>query len=85
LGLGKNEVTAVEGFINDVTDLKEAQEKLENSEKYFRYLFHHNPLPMWIYDLQTYKFLDVNDAAVSKYGYSRTEFLSKTLYDIRPT
>lgn len=81
----KNEVTAVEGFINDVTDLKEAQEKLENSEKYFRYLFHHNPLPMWIYDLQTYKFLDVNDAAVSKYGYSRIEFLSKTLYDIRPT
>lgn len=80
----KNEVIAIEGFISDVTDLKDAQKKLENSEKYFRYLFHHNPLPMWIYDSTTYKFLDVNDAAVSTYGYSRIEFLSKTLYDIRP-
>lgn len=80
----KNETIAIEGFINDINDLKQAQEKVEKSEKYFRYLFHHNPLPMWIYDLQTYKFLDVNYAAVSKYGYSRIEFLSKTIYDIRP-
>ncbi len=39
---------------------------------------------MWIYDLETLRFLDVNNAAVAKYGYSRAEFLSMTIADIRP-
>lgn len=39
---------------------------------------------MWIYDITTLRFLDVNDAAVLRYGYSRQEFLSMTLLDIRP-
>ncbi|TLZ93853.1 MAG: PAS domain S-box protein [Methanobacteriota archaeon] len=38
---------------------------------------------MWVFDLETLRFLDVNDAAVEKYGYSRSEFLSMTLEDIR--
>ena len=40
---------------------------------------------MWVYDLQTLAFLTVNDAAVSRYGYSRDEFLSMTIMDIRPS
>lgn len=40
---------------------------------------------MWIYDLETLRFLDVNDAAVAKYGYSRDEFLAMTIADIRPS
>ena len=40
--------------------------------------------PMWIYDLETLRFLAVNDAAVAKYGYSRDEFLAMTIADIRP-
>jgi len=47
-------------------------------------LFANNPLPMWIYDLQTLRFLEVNDAAVAYYGYSRDEFLNMTLVDIHP-
>ncbi|MBW3628238.1 MAG: GAF domain-containing protein [Gemmatimonadetes bacterium] len=43
-----------------------------------------NPLPMWIFDLETLRFLAVNDAAVQHYGYSHEEFLSRTLHDIRP-
>lgn len=39
---------------------------------------------MWVYDLVTLAFLDVNDAAVKQYGYSRAEFLQMTIRDIRP-
>ena len=41
--------------------------------------------PTWIYDLETLRFLQVNDAAIRSYGYSRAEFLQLTLLDIRPT
>jgi two-component system cell cycle sensor histidine kinase/response regulator CckA len=50
----------------------------------FRILFTHNPQPMWVYDLKTLVFLEVNDAAVAHYGYSRDEFLRMRLTDIRP-
>ena len=39
---------------------------------------------MWVYDLETFRFLDVNNAAVETYGYGRERFLSMTIYDIRP-
>src|SRR5690606_30521583 len=57
---------------------------LKASEKEYKALFDHSPIPMWIYDLETYEFLDVNNAAVCNYGYSRTEFLQMTIKDIRP-
>jgi len=47
-------------------------------------LFSSNPWPMWIYDCQTLRFLEVNDAAVRTYGYSREQFLAMTVVDIRP-
>src|SRR2546423_2196022 len=53
-------------------------------EENYKLLFYSNPLPMWTYDLQTLRFLDVNDAAIQHYGYSREEFLSMTLTEIRP-
>ncbi|WP_366657403.1 PAS domain S-box protein [Fodinicurvata sp. EGI_FJ10296] len=49
----------------------------------FRRLFMRYAEPMWIYDVETLRFLDVNPAAVSRYGYSREEFLDMTLLDIR--
>ena len=49
----------------------------------FTVLFSEHPLPMWIYDLETLAFLDVNDAAVARYGYSRDAFLAMRLTDIR--
>ncbi len=39
---------------------------------------------MWVYDLETLHFLDVNEAAIQKYGYSRDEFLGMRITDIRP-
>ena len=54
------------------------------SEK-IRPLFNGHPTPMWIYDQETLRFLDVNQAAILCYGYSRTEFLGMTILDIHPT
>lgn len=46
--------------------------------------FRNHPEPMWIYDLETLRFLEVNASAVRHYGYSEDEFLSMTIADIRP-
>ena len=54
------------------------------SEKTYRLLFDGNPMPMWVYDLKTLAFLDVNEAAIEQYGYEREEFLRMTIKDIRP-
>jgi len=54
------------------------------NEETFRLLFANHPVPMWAYDLKTLAFLEVNEAAVEKYGYSRDEFLALTIKDIRP-
>ncbi len=51
----------------------------------FRLIFRYNPLPMYIYDKSTFYFLDVNPAAIEHYGYTREEFLSMTIFDIRPS
>ena len=58
------------------------KEKLAKSEEKYRLLFENNPNPMWIYDIETLKFLEVNNASVHHYGYSREEFLNMTLKDI---
>jgi PAS domain S-box-containing protein len=54
-------------------------------EASFRYLFDKNPTPMWVYDLGSLAFLEVNQAALQHYGYSRAEFLAMRITDIRPT
>lgn len=51
----------------------------------YSYLFQNNPLPLFIFDVKTFKFLEVNNAAIMHYGYSREEFLAMTILDIRPT
>lgn len=46
--------------------------------------FQRHPDPMWVFDLETLVFLEVNDAAIVDYGYSRAEFEQMTIADIRP-
>jgi len=68
----------------DVTDRWRAEEDLRQSEKHYRLLFQSNPNPMWVFDLESLKFLEVNEAAIQHYGYARDEFLAMTIMDIRP-
>ncbi len=63
---------------------KKSTAELEESERRYSEVFHFSPLPMWVVNLDTYTFLDVNKATVEHYGYTREEFLSMTLKDIRP-
>ena len=51
-------------------------------ERSFRLLFTTNPLPMWVHDARTLAVLEVNDAALALYGYSREEFLHLRLTDL---
>ena len=62
----------------------EADENPRYSEGQYQLLFERNPLPMWVYDPATLRFLTVNEAAIRHYGYSRREFLGMTIKDIRP-
>ena len=55
------------------------------NDKTFRLLFSNHPNPMWVIDAKTLGLLDVNDAALEKYGYTRNEFLALTIKDIHPS
>ncbi len=68
----------------DITRNVELQEELERKEQENRLLFLAAPHPRWVFDRETLRFLAVNDAAVARYGWSREEFLSMTILDIRP-
>ena len=78
------DVVSVAAIARDVTAEMRAAEAVANSEASFRLLFSANPQPMWVYEVATLRFLEVNDAAVRHYGYSREKFLSMTIADIRP-
>lgn len=57
---------------------------LNKTKKTYQDLFNLSPQPMWLYDISSLTFLDVNQAAIIKYGYSREEFKNMTIRDIRP-
>jgi len=67
----------------DITLERYQQEKLKEQERTFRLLFSGNPHPMWVLEATTLRFLEVNEAAIQHYGYSREEFLSLSLHDIQ--
>ncbi len=64
--------------------LHNAKMVIQEKELQFRNLFKCNPQPMWIYDMETLQFLEVNQMAVKLYGYEQDEFLTMNLFDIRP-
>jgi len=57
---------------------------LQASEDKYKTLFYKSPLPKWIYDELTLRFLEVNEAAIRVYGYSQQQFQQMTIMDIRP-
>lgn len=68
----------------DITERKHARDATAQSEAQYRLLFEHNPCAMWVYEVDTTAILDVNDAALTLYGYSRDEFRAMTLAQLRP-
>lgn len=71
-------------YFKDITASKLATNILEQERQKYRDLFNLSPLPQWVYDQETLRFLDVNEAAIHHYGYSKQEFLQMTIRDIRP-
>ncbi|HVT60051.1 MAG TPA: PAS domain S-box protein [Thermoanaerobaculia bacterium] len=59
-------------------------EALRASEEQYQMLFEEAPQAMWVIEAETLRFLEVNRKAVERYGYTREEFLARTLVDIRP-
>ncbi|GEM_PF-793607 len=68
----------------DVTERMKAEHAIRRSEQRFRTIFESNPLPIWVFDLDSLQFLEVNNTAIEHYGYTREEFLKMTVMEIRP-
>jgi PAS domain S-box-containing protein len=79
-----NALPAVQVVVRDITQRRISEETLKQSEQKYRLLYDNNPHSMWVYDSESLRFLTVNNAAINKYGYSKEEFLSMTINDIRP-
>jgi PAS domain S-box-containing protein len=62
---------------------KKRVSELKESEKRYSELFHLNPQPIWIFDIETFRFVQVNQAAVELYGYTIDEFNKLTVFDFR--
>lgn len=77
-------LSSVGGHIALAIERRRSEDALRKKEEMFRLLFSHNPLPTWVIDRETLRFLEVNEAAVRVYGYSAEEFRNMTILDFRP-
>lgn len=73
---------AVIAIAKDISENLIKERALQISEQNYSYLFNNNPLPMWINDFHTKEFIEVNDATLRQYGYSKEELAKMTVYDI---
>jgi PAS domain S-box-containing protein len=80
----KGEITHYLGIKEDITEKKIMEAAVVANEQRYRELFLNNPAPTYIFDTESFEFIEVNDAVVQSYGYSREEYASMTLKDIRP-
>ena len=78
-----SEIVGFRGVARDITERKNFEEALRDSESRYKLLFESTPQPIWVYNEETLAFLAVNEAATRTYGYSRDEFLSMTVDKIR--
>ena len=67
-----------------IAQVERSQHQLKKKVASYKILFDGNPMPMWILSKTSLDILDVNDAAIREYGYSRNEFLKLNAVDLRP-
>lgn len=72
----------VVGAMQDITKQKEAELSIQRSEHRFKQLFEQNPIPKWMFNEGTLQIIEVNNAALGLYGYSKEEFLQLTILDL---
>lgn len=71
-------------YFKDITERKNTLNQLNLEKEKYRNLFDLSPIPQWVYDIETFRFLDVNEAAIRHYGFKKAEFLSMTIHAITP-
>ncbi len=74
--------SANDGLQREISLRKQGEQELRKSKDGYRFLFDENPLPMWIFDLRSLRFLAFNNAALRHYGFSRAEFKELTPADL---
>ena len=87
INLLKDKEGIINGFIitsKNITELKKAGEILQQSEKKYKLLFNNNPIPMLMTTIPGLDIIDVNEAAVKQYGYTREAFLQMNARDLQP-
>ena len=77
------DATRLVAKVSRLMERAKLEAELRDSEERYRLLFESTPQPIWVYDEETLRFLAVNEAAVQTYGYSRAEFLSMTISELR--
>lgn len=76
--------TCIVGTVQDISKQKEIELQIKLSEQKYKLLFNQSLIPKLIFHIDTYRIVEVNEAAVQQYGYSREDFLNLTIIDLRP-
>ena len=79
----KGDAVRIVGVTKNITAAKISQELIKTSEERYRYLFEHNPAAIFLWDIDTLSIIDLNETATKVYGYSKEEFCTSTLLDLR--
>ncbi|RYY87053.1 MAG: PAS domain S-box protein [Chitinophagaceae bacterium] len=82
--LADPDIDAIVINMRDITQRMETEEAILLSEEKYRLLFYQSPEPKWIFRREDLRFVEVNDAALEHYGYTREEFLAMTVIDLQP-
>jgi PAS domain S-box-containing protein len=68
-----------------VAELEATRQELDRTATAYQLLFRAQPEAAWVFDLGTLRFIEVNDEAIRRYGYSREDFLAMTIRDLNVT
>ena len=79
---GEYDEKLLEKSVRYALERKSNEEILQQSEERYKILFEGNPIPMWAFDMETYRIVMVNNAAINHYGYSMEEFFNMNIFDI---